>query len=354
MNNKSRVVMAVLVVLLLALTGYIVYDKAINKKGTTINNELIEKVMKDNPDYEFVDIGTYNSQDIDYKYAEDKYEYTTNCLDDSSIQVSVKNGKLIYKIEEQEYESKTFNNVKKASVSIEGSTCGVQKIIVLTTDGNLYSSIALYSIAQNGLPIDNFEDKNNKEIIDMIDKSFNQVKLTGFYVDNFKFTRYIAGDPILVAIDSDNNKTLIKCNNYCTRITDQGILDYARTIGWEMPTIINKDGSICIDECKSNGKLKYNNEILKIQSLFMFLEKSELKYYEYVIDRQGYLYKIELSGMVFDMDYNIYKESESLVKKVGYKKLNTEETAIILVYEDGSTKKITALNVFDYSGKIAE
>ena len=79
MNNKSRVVMTVLVVLLLALTGYIVYDKAINKKGTTINNELIEKVMKDNPDYEFVDIGTYNSQDIDYKYAEDKYEYTTHC-----------------------------------------------------------------------------------------------------------------------------------------------------------------------------------------------------------------------------------------------------------------------------------
>lgn len=353
MNNKNRVVMAVLVVLLLALTGYILYDKAINKKGTTINNGLIEKVMKDNPDYEFVDIGTYNSQDIDYKYEKLNsviaiWNSNTNDRNPIDINLEIQNGKLIYQIAGKNYESKTFNNVKKVSARMHAGTTGADyQIIVLTTDGNLYRST-------NGS-----ESKlENQKLINEIDKSFKQIQMTGFEVEDFKFTRYIAADSILVAIDSNNNKSLIKCEeseDYCTRITDQGILDYARTIGWEMPTIINKDGSICIDECKSNGKVKYNNEILKIQSLFMFLEKSdELKYYEYVIDRKGYLYKIELSGMVFDMDYNIYKESESLVKKVGYKKLNTEETAIILVCEDGSTKKITALNVFDYSGKIAE
>ena len=89
MNNKSRVVMAVLVILLLALVGYIVYDKAINKKGTTINNELIEKVMKDNPDYEFVDIGIYNKIELEFTktigMGQDSYKINT----DGSINIGV-------------------------------------------------------------------------------------------------------------------------------------------------------------------------------------------------------------------------------------------------------------------------
>lgn len=357
-NKKSKVVVILLLVLLLIVIGYIIYDKIINQKKVSNNNELIEKIMEENSDYEFVDIGTYNNQDTDYKYVEDKYEYSFSCLDDSNIQISVKNGKLVYKLEEQEYESKMFSNVKKASVTVASGTCGVQKIIVLTTDGNLYESIPVYKMTQDGLIIDNFEGKNNKEILDTIDKSFKQIKLTAFNVNDFKFTRYIAGDPVLVAIDSDNNKTLITCDSnkdYCTRINDQGILDYVRTIGWEMPTVINKDGSICIYECKQNGKVKYNNDILKIQSIFMASEGTDVSnYFDYAIDRERYLYKINLYGMPPTMEYDVSKASESPVKKIGYKKLNNENISLIFICEDGTmvTSTTQANSMYDVNNKI--
>ena len=194
MNNKSRVVMAVLVILLLALVGYIVYDKAINKKGTTINNELIEKVMKDNPDYEFVDIGIYNKIELEF------------------------------------------------------------------------------------------------------------TKTIGMGQDSYK---------------------------------------------------INTDGSInigVIDE-----QIKYNNTTLKIQSIFEAVGYINDRFTYYVVDQQGYLYKIEL--MFDDKDeeyYNIYKQSESPVKKIGYQKVKDGSISLIFICEDGTTfiSDTQKHSMYDFNNKI--
>lgn len=359
--NKKNKVLLLLLFLLLTVIGYIIYDKIINQKKLSNDNELIEKIMEENSDYEYIDISyfdeaKYGKEISDYKYVEDEYEYSFSCLDDSGIQINVKNGKLVYKIEEQEYESKMFNNVKKASVTVAGGTCGFQKIIVLTTDGNLYESISVYKMTPNGFIIDNFAGKNNKEILDIIDKSFKQIKLTAFNVNDFKFTRYIYGDPVLVAINLDNNKTLIKCEaneDYCTRTANQGILDYVRTFGEEIPTVINKDGSICINECDQHGKVRYNNDILKIQSIFMISEGNDVSnYFDYAIDRKGYLYQIKLISN--DGVSNIYKASESPVKKIGYKKLNNDDISLIFICEDGTvvTSTTQGHSMYDVNSKI--
>ena len=344
MNNKNRVVIAVLVVLLLALTGYIVYDKTINKKETTNNNELIEKVMKDNPSYNYVDIGIYNKQDIDYEYSEFQfninfYNYGEGFID---ITFEVQNNKLIYYYQDKRYESTRFNNVKKATMVTEGTIGPQCMIVLLTTDGNLYSNAAANDCSIEG-------KMEIEQLIANIDKSFEKIDLSEFKVEDFKIA-----SSVVMATDLNNNKKSLMCSrgNGCEIVTKG--LDIIKTIGMGQDSYkINTDGSInigVIDE-----QIKYNNTTLKIQSIFEAVGYINDRFTYYVVDQQGYLYKIEL--MFDDKDeeyYNIYKQSESPVKKIGYQKLNDGSISLIFICEDG-TKFISntqEYSMYDFNNKI--
>lgn len=347
MNNKSRAVIAVLVVLLLALVGYIVYDKAINKKGTTINNELIENVMKENPDYKYVDIGIYDKNDDDYKYSEFDYSISFNNSENNFIDIdfNVQDGKLIYYFENENYESTRFNNVKKATRVAEGTTGSQCMIVLLTIDGNLYKSSIHNCYISENIDI--------KQLISDIDKSYEKINLLDFIVEDFKLTYYYA-NPIIVALDSNNNKKLLTCRreSNCELLTEE--LEAIKTVGMGQDSyVINKDGSFIIGAIEE--QIKYNNTTLKIQSIFEAVGYINDRFTYYVVDQQGYLYKIEL--MFDDKDeeyYNIYKQSESPVKKIGYQKLNDGSISLIFICEDGTTfiSDTQKHSMYDFNNKI--
>ena len=296
-----------LIVFIITLIGIVIFKNNFTKEKT----DPIEDIMTLYNNYTFHDIktNTKNGNIFQIEENEVNYDLTGDTLKIELSDNSILVVRLIESILHIVYNNidYTYTNLGKVDkiMRYDGCNCDTKctKVIALTKEGTLY-----YIDLDNDLS--NLSDKNLFKQIDS-EYLFSNIG----YTNNLLIPN-ACGINGIVATTGESN--IILDNNFL--VFNQ---DYYSFIGDEDKALyIYPDGSIKI----------YNNGVmsdidLKITEAFL----SEGVYY--VIDINGYLYKIE--------DEKVSIISNQKIIKIGYKEKDDVTTGAILIYEDATAKVYT-------------
>lgn len=249
----------------------------------------------------------------------------------SSIKESINNRKIIIK---------GINKKVKAIANFNTSKLGYQKssIAVITVNGNLYRA-------------DDIEWKNNELTLEFKKIKLDK-KIIGLFVnEKYEESNYTKNKLYVL---TDENK-LYSLNGYGAKDSELGNTYEERRInyipmqpnGFKYISISKADNTADIGTLNGNNiKAQYNNEILKIKTLF-FKINSEKYINLYVVDENDNIYVTKKAISIRDINttgyietienineyYELEKYNNQKVKNIEY-----ENGCLTIEYEDGTTE----------------
>lgn len=356
MKNRVLIIVTILTLIIMGISIYILFDKGIIFKDNNFKDYNEISFDENDPkykDYVFYDVQWYDEilngtniyEDIPTKRIEllEKYSeeenndiVSLNADDKYPLSVKIEDGKLVYFNNKHQYTSTTMTNVKKVIANtVQAFQISVINIVVLTTTGEIYYA-DIEPIRYDATPND----------FKKFDLSYKKLESDIKY-DNIK-TVFSSNDysDILIA-EANENKIFYdnKYNKYSKNYISIGSVGPAYAS-------ISVDGTI--EFATEERDFEYLDKKIYVQKIFYIGdEKNYTGYYNalyLLIDRQGYLYKIE--NDIDASKINVRNTPISRIKKIGYKVNSDEIISIMVIDEDNNSTEYEVSikshnNVFD-------
>ena len=317
MEKKYRVLIVLVVilsVLLLALGGYVIYDKVLKDDKPIVDNNVddakneetkYEFLLKEYKDYTFVD---HTVQDVfklghtvSYDYS-DRIEIRQNIFfgkDSKSKTAYIEvEGKKVYI---------DVVNVDKVYAYPAGCSADHYAAYILDEAGNVYTS---------GYSMD-FENPNNmSDSFEKIDSSIKYERLGRVQFDMFSTCGVIASQ---IGVDSAGNE-------YYVATGEKFDVDYAYYFGFNNDVAVKTNGDVYTKEVEDEDYTKFDVRVKKViadnDKEFLF------------VDSNGYLGFIGYEDNIFA---GYKKISDKKVNSV-FVKLVEDKTYLHVVYEDSAVQ----------------
>ena len=347
-NNQTIKTVAIIgiVVLIVILVILVIFllVKSMNKDNSTDNNQVNDNIDNntsiDLSKYNFTDIKTYDKStngNIVYNNKEwigdtastsFKIEREASCNNekqDINYTLNINNGVLTI-IDGNTNQSYTFNkitNIKSAMEFNNGQDCASMGIVILTNSGNIYYRDDYKYIASKGtmhLDFNTLEDE------------FEMVK-SNYSFDKIGYTTYKTfGSRLLGAHTTSGKEVTISPDDLSVSSPyDDNV--HAFFMDMYGPTMIVKnDASLLVEDTNKTIVDSSNNKI--------YINYGFIGDKLYIIDRQGYLYTININDEYELETTTADKYSDVKVKSIGIDNTGSHYSSVILQFENSKNIEI--------------
>ena len=327
-RNRKCLILIVLIILLvlILITATIVACGRKNLKSSE------ENLQGNYPDYQFENINLLPksyiySQKEWISYSEDKEIDIERdmCIDENPIHYKfiIQNGILTVKNMlaqiSEEYTFKNIINVKAVMEYTNGQDCGSMDIIILTTDGKIYYRNSSEYIS---------ETQSLQLNYSTLESEFKLLEV-GYLFDKIGYSTYYSVESrSLGALTSDGKQvTIITYNGTISEPYSSSVYDYLASYLDGKILNIDYTGKMYFEEEKYITDENYNS--IYINNGFYSNDAI------YIIDREGYLYKISTDGS----STIATKYSNNKVIQYGYDHSKPFSSGIVLLFDNGKSEE---------------